>query len=195
MPESAQESAPEAARNTLPLKRRDFIRFSAASAGTITGATGLSGCATTPKRAVTDDRFQYLRQKDITILRALTPAVIPAEFQGTDTQNNTKLDRFMPQVDDFLVHSSNFTQVAMADLFDKLYFAPTRVLLTGMWTRWEDASPEQIDAFLIAWRDSSFNLLRGGYSQLTQLVAVIWYSQPENWPATHYPGPPDHITG
>ena len=92
-----------------------------------------------------------------------------------------------------MVHSSQFTQEAFADFLDDLYFAPTRILLTGIWRNWEAATPEQVDDFLVSWRDSYFNLLRGGYSQLTQLVSVVWYSQPEHWPTTKYPGPPKHI--
>lgn len=187
---------PDSAKERLSLNRRDFLKAGAVGAGTLGGATGISGCTTTGQVQKTrHEGFQYLRDKDIVILKALTPAVIPAEFSGTPEQNQAKLDRFMLQVDSFLVHSSNFTQVAMEDLFDKLSFAPAKILLTGVWTRWEEATPEQINEFLIGWRDSSFNLLRGGYSQLTQLVTVIWYSQPENWPATGYAGPPQHITG
>lgn len=189
---------PETAKGTpaLPtLKRRDFIKAGAAGAGIVTGTASISGCAARHTAEKQPGGYQYLREKDITILKAITPAVIPAEFQGTPSENQARLERFMPQVDSFLVHSSNFTQLALEDLFDKLYFAPSRVLLTGIWSRWEDATPEQINEFLIAWRDSSFNLLRGGYSQLTQLVTVIWYSQPENWPAVNYPGPPQHIPG
>ena len=199
MPDTASESAKE----LLPVNRRGFLKIGAAGAlkagaagtATLTAGAGITACTTTRVQRPPDSEFKYLREKDIVILKALTPAVIPAEFTGTEAENQAKLERFMPQVDTFLVHSSNFTQVAMEDLFDQLYFAPTKILLTGLWTRWENATPEQINAFLIDWRDSSFNLLRGGYSQLTQLVTVIWYSQPENWPATHYPGPPKHITG
>ncbi len=186
---------PETAKAILPVNRRGFLKISAAGAGTLTAGAGITACTTTQVKRSATSEFKYLREKDIIILKAITPAVIPAEFTGTDAENQAKLDRFMPQVDTFLVHSSNFTQVAMEDLFDQLYFAPTKILLTGLWTRWENATPEQVNEFLIDWRDSSFNLLRGGYSQLTQLVTVIWYSQPENWPATHYPGPPEHITG
>lgn len=187
---------PDSAKSPMALNRRSFIKAGVVGASTLGGATSISGCATTTQVSrPKDSRFKYLREKDVVILKAITPAVLPAEFTGSPEQNQAKLERFIPRVDDFLVHSCNFTQVALEDLFDKLSIAPVRVLLTGMWTGWEKATPEQINEFLIDWRDSSFNLLRGGYSQLTQLVTVIWYSQPENWPATHYPGPPKHITG
>lgn len=185
---------PEQAKDALPLNRRNFLKVGAVGAGTLTGAVNLQGCTTTRLSKPKDSRFAYLREKDIEILTAITPAVLPSEFSGTPEENQARFERFMPQVDRFLDHSSQFTQVAMADLFDKLYFAPTRILLTGMWRGWDQAGPEQVDEFLISWRDSSFNLFRAGYAQLTQLITVIWYSQPENWPDTHYPGPPKHIT-
>ena len=187
---------PDSAKESLALDRRTFMKAGVVGASALGGAASLSGCATTTQvTRPKDSRFKYLRDKDVVILKAITPAVLPAEFTGTQAQNQAKLERFMLQVDDFLFHSCHFTQVALEDLFDKLDLAPARILLTGMWSSWEKATPEQINAFLIDWRDSSFNLLRGGYSQLTQLVTVIWYSQPENWPAANYPGPPKHIIG
>ena len=176
------------------LNRRNFLKASAVGAATITGTVTVTGCATTQLSAPKDANFQYLRNKDVEIFTAIIPAVIPAEFSGTQQDNQTKIERFLPQLDAFMVHSSNFTQSAFADFLDDLYAAPTRILLTGLWRGWDQATPEQVDSFLTSWRDSYFNLLRGGYSQLTQLVTVVWYSQPEHWPAANYPGPPKHIT-
>lgn len=186
---------PNKADTSPALNRRNFLKASAVGATTLTSTAGLQGCATTRTRLTSPaaSNFQYLRPKDIEIFTAVTPAVIPAEFSGTQSENQAKLDRFLPQLDRFMLHSAIFSQQAFADFLDDLYFAPTRILLTGIWTSWDKATPEQVDDFLNRWRDSSFNLLRGGYSQLTQLVSVVWYAQPENWPATNYPGPPKHI--
>lgn len=175
------------------LNRRSFLKVSAVGATTVTGTVTVTGCATTRLSSPKNSKFKYLRAKDVEIFTAVIPAVIPAEFNGTREENQAKLDRFLPQLDIFMVHSSQFTQTAFADFLDDLYSAPTRILLTGIWRGWDKATPEQVDDFLISWRDSYFNLLRGGYSQLTQLVSVVWYSQPENWPAANYPGPPKHI--
>lgn len=187
---------PITAKDSVQLNRRRFIKASTVGVGTITGALGTTGCTTTSQlEAPADSRFKFLRSKDVVILTALSPAILPAEFSGNRAESQAKLDQFLPQLDKFFLHSSNHTQVAVADLFDQLYFAPTRILLTGMWTSWENATPQQIDSFLLSWRDSSFNLFRGGYGQLTQMVTTVWYAQPQNWPATHYPGPPEHIVG
>lgn len=185
---------PNKADTTPALNRRNFLKASAVGATTLTSTVGLQGCATTRLTSPAASNFQYLRPKDIEIFTAVTPAVIPAEFAGSQSENQAKLERFLPQLDRFMVHSSQFSQDAFADFLDDLYFAPTRILLTGIWSSWEKATPEQVADFLNNWRDSSFNLLRGGYSQLTQLISVVWYAQPENWAATHYPGPPKHIT-
>lgn len=184
---------PNKADHSPTLNRRSFLKASAVGATAATSTVTISGCATTRLSTPKDSTFTYLRAKDAEIFTAVVPAIIPAEFTGTQQENQAKLERFLPQLDRFLVHTSEFTQTAFADFFDDLYAAPTRILLTGIWRSWDQATPEQVNEFLVSWRDSYFNLLRGGYGQLTQLISVVWYSQPENWPAANYPGPPKHI--
>ena len=66
----------------------------------------------------------------------------------------------------------------------------TRGPLTGVWGRWENASPEQIESFLQRWQNSSLSLLKMGHGSLVQLVMMSWYECPQSWGACGYPGPP-----
>jgi len=69
------------------------------------------------------------------------------------------------------------------DLFSLLAFAPTRCLIAGIWTPWPEASRDSVAAFLDAWRDSRFALLRSAYGALHQVVLGAWYGKPQAWPA------------
>jgi hypothetical protein len=75
-------------------------------------------------------------------------------------------------------------------LFSLLAFAPTRCLIAGIWTPWPEASRESVAAFLDAWHDSRFALLRSAYGALHQTVLGAWYGTAQAWPAIGYPGPP-----
>jgi len=104
----------------------------------------------------------------------------------------------MEKTDDFLFRSSPFNHHALGELFDLLYLPPTRVALAGLWNSWEDASDSSKEQFLTSWRDSSFGLFRTGYTQITQLLSICWYKDPQNWSgdtlnSSIYPGPPKLI--
>ena len=83
------------------------------------------------------------------------------------------------------------TREELAELFSLLEFAPTRCLVAGVWSPWEEASNTSVAAFLDRWRDSRFALLRSAYGALHQIVFGAWYAQPSAWPPTGYAGPPE----
>jgi len=78
-------------------------------------------------------------------------------------------------------------------LFDALSIAPIRFAMGGPWVRWQEASVDQVNDFLVSWRDSSLQLKRMGYVSLAKLVGICWYAQPENYASIGYPGPPTKI--
>ena len=51
-------------------------------------------------------------------------------------------------------------------------------------------SPEQQDAVLRSWRDSSLVLRRSGFQALRSLSIAGYFGSPRSWPAASYPGPP-----
>ncbi len=66
----------------------------------------------------------------------------------------------------------------------------TRGPLTGIWGSWENASGDDVRAFLSRWENSFIGLLRMGHSSLMQLAMMAWYARPEAWAHCGYPGPP-----
>jgi hypothetical protein len=82
-------------------------------------------------------------------------------------------------------------QEEVAQLFTLLTFAPTRCLVAGVWRPWPHAQPDDIVAFLQAWRTSWFSLLQSAYHALHELIMASWYARPESWTALGYSGPPE----
>ncbi|MEZ1382661.1 hypothetical protein QVM36_28510, partial [Klebsiella pneumoniae] len=73
-------------------------------------------------------------------------------------------------------------------LFDVLALPLTRGPLTGIWGSWENASGDDVRAFLSRWENSFIGLLRMGHSSLMQLAMMAWYARPEAWAHCGYPG-------
>ena len=62
--------------------------------------------------------------------------------------------------------------------------------VAGVASPWNEASADEVDAFLRAWQSSGWALKRTAYDALHQLVIAAWYANPRSWPAIGYPGPP-----
>lgn len=80
-------------------------------------------------------------------------------------------------------------QKEVQDLFGLLALAPARRILTGIAGPWSGATPEQVGAFLQAWRFHRLAMLQTAYHALHDLVIGAWYSHPSSWAAIGYPGP------
>lgn len=176
----------------LPTTRRGFLQLGLM--GTATLALGstvatLTGCATPLEQNST---FKFLKPDDREIFAALIPQVLNKSFPG-DLSDKSAMRRLLLALDDLIytLQYHNRDQIRM--MFDALAMAPIRVLAGASWTNWKDMSPKQVDDFLVGWRDSSIQLKRMGYVSLTKLINISWYSQPESFAATGYPGPPVKI--
>jgi hypothetical protein len=159
------------------MQRRDLLRFSL-GASLFLSTASLVGCSKQTPAA----SFQVLRDDDLPALLALIPVVLA----GTAAS------------DQLVLHSLDHKLAALSpemlkltrQLFDVLNLPLTRGPLTGVWGGWEQASGEQVTAFLQRWQDSSLNLLRMGHASLLQLLQMAWYECPQAWAACGYPGPP-----
>lgn len=181
---------------TPGVDRRGFLKMGLVGTGLLMGVSALGslqGCSTHQLTSPTARPLQILREKDAIILSAVAPVVLKGALPEDPAARQQTIDSLLVQVDEFLVHSSEYAYAEFELLFDLLYLAPTRVLMTGLWSRWENASEQDIEAFLAGWRDSRINKLRMGYAQLTQLTSLVYYSDPASWTAGVYPGPPQHV--
>jgi hypothetical protein len=88
-------------------------------------------------------------------------------------------------IDNFPAH----TRKEVSDLFTLLSLKPARALL-GYSGDWQDADVPKVAQFLYDLRDSSIGMKQQAYFALHDLVLGSFYSEPQTWKATGYPGPP-----
>ncbi|ROZ86165.1 twin-arginine translocation pathway signal protein [Pseudomonas neustonica] len=169
------------------LGRRSLLKLGLGASlalSTVGLTASLTGC--TSEHAA--PQFKVLRESDLPLLAALYPAIIgphPAFAESSDA-----IAKASAQLDWTLERTSPFVQKSILDLLGLLSMPVTRGPLTGVWGDMAKASPDQIEAFLLRWRDSRFDMLRQGQKTLTQLLQMSWYALPQSWATTGYPGPP-----
>jgi hypothetical protein len=170
--------------------RRSLLRVglfgSLALAGAGTAAL-LGGC--TQRGESTSQGYQFLRDADLPMLRAVVPAVLASMLPAAGAERERLVDDLLQRVDLSCYRLGPPAQKMVAQLFDLLNLRATRWALTGIGA-WEEATPQQLQAFLERWRGSSFSLLNAGYRGLVKLVAGAFYGTPAGWAAANYPGPP-----
>ncbi len=176
----------------LPTTRRGFLQLGLM--GTATLALGsavatLTGCATPLEKT---SKFKFLKPDDREFFAALIPVVLSKSFPG-ELNEKSAMHRTLLALDDLIYTLQEHNQSQMRMMFNALSVAPIRIFAGASWTSWKDMSPEQVNDFLIDWRDSSIQLKRMGYVSLSKLINISWYSQPESFAATGYPGPPVKI--
>jgi hypothetical protein len=123
------------------------------------------------------------------IVAALVPVLLEGALPGADGSVEARAE-VVAGVEHAVAGLPPAARKELEQLFALLSFAPTRCLVAGVWSSWPDASRESVAAFLAAWRDSRFTLLRSGYGALHQLILAAWYGNTRSWPAIGYPGPP-----
>ncbi|CAI8965629.1 hypothetical protein D3C76_1041740 [compost metagenome] len=173
--------------DTPALSRRGLLKFSlGATAFLATAGLGasLSGCSSSAPA----NGFVTLRSGDLLFLRALIPVML--EGAVTAERMPEAVEGTLKSLDYSLAHLSPEMLKLTQQLFDVLGMAVTRGPLTGIWGSWENASANDIRAFLDRWENSSLSLLRMGHSSLLQLVMMAWYGRKESWAHCGYPGPP-----
>ncbi len=152
------------------------------------GATAvLSGCAR--RSESTSQGFQFLRDADLPLLHAIVPAVLGSMLPPAGAERDRVVDDLLHRIDLSGYRLGPPAQKALGQLFDLLNLRATRWALTGI-SAWEEATPQQMQAFLERWRTSSFGLLVAGYRALVKLVSGAFFGTPAGWAAANYPGPP-----
>lgn len=169
------------------LSRRHFLKTGAM--GSMLLATGsaaalLTGCA----QAQPATGYVFLRDAEITVLRAVIPSVLAGTLPEGKGQA-VALNNSLKSLDQLLANSSIAVGDQIHQLFALLSMAPTRIAMAGVWSDWPDASRVDVDAFLLRWRDSRLELLRGAYLGLSKIINVAWYLLPESYAAVGYSAP------
>jgi hypothetical protein len=169
------------------LSRRSLLKVGLMGSAFLATAgltASLSGCsASSPKAG-----FAVIRESDLAFLQALIPVMLEGAVKPA--QMPAAVSATLENLDYSLNHLSPEMLKLTVQLFDVLAMPITRGPLTGVWGRWENASPAAVQAFLERWQNSSIGLLKMGHASLLQLVMMSWYSRAESWAHCGYPGPP-----
>jgi len=174
--------------------RRSFLKLGVLGSlalGTVGLGAGLSGCHRQVEAAA--QGFQFLRDADLKLFRALIPAITNGTWPEDKTAREARMLDVLRRIDGACWYLSAPAQAEVLKLFDLLNMGITRRLAAGVSGSWDQASVEDVDAFLNRWRSSSIGLFNAGYHVLNKLVVVSNYSIPAVWPLAGYPGPLDYM--
>lgn len=127
---------------------------------------------------------------ELAVVRAIVPAMLAGALPAAPSEREGALASTTEGVARAVAGLPPHAQHELGQLFTLLSASAGRRLLAGVASPWRDATPSEVDAFLVAWRASSWSLKRTAYDALHQLVFAAWYADPRSWPAIGYPGPP-----
>jgi hypothetical protein len=124
------------------------------------------------------------------VLTAVTPVFLDGALPDDHAAAKVAVRETVDNVGIAIAGLAPAAQLELGQLFALLGFAPARIALASVTPPWDEASNEEIAAFLERWRTSGFLLFQSAYAALHQLVFAAWYGNPASWPAIGYPGPP-----
>ena len=142
------------------------------------------------RRAAPEPGLRWLDASSSPIVAALIPAVLAGSLPTDPAARGSARREVLEAFDRAVAGLAPAIQAEVAQLFALLSIPPLRLALAGLASSWEEASPEDVSAFLDRWRASRFALLRAACQSLSQLIIAAWYGNPAAWAAIGYPGPP-----
>jgi hypothetical protein len=166
-----------------PLSRRRFLKYGIAGGATLLFATVAANwfLDRTGREPLTSHGYRVLRQRDLLVLLALIPAVLPAAPSS---------EKVLLDIDTFLATQTHQTRQDFYKLLDAMSFTPTRILLFGVWGSWISLDQNDASRFMDQLRTSRLLMRRSIYNSLIQTVAMPWYADSDSWATIGYPGPP-----
>lgn len=171
------------------MNRRNFLKLGAASSAALTATSltaTLSGCSETLPAS---SDWLVLRENDRTFLAAVAPVMLKGSLPTEAQAKQQGINSMLKTIDLGIFKLGPHNTKQLMDLFNLLNFGLSRGLTTGVWSKWENASEEEIENFLNRWRDSSLGLFNLAYNGLNKLMCATWYGQPAAWSQVGYPGP------
>lgn len=172
--------------------RRGFLQLGMTGSAALvigSGVAGLTGCS---KQQTPASGYKVLRDKDLYFLGAMAPAILTTGAYPGPLAGQAR-ERLLKKLDSILVTLQEYSRGQLIMMFDLMHAAPTRLAVGAPWHPWEEATVEEADAFLNSWKNSPLQIKRMGYSGLCKLIAMSWYSQPEIFTVSGYPGAPQKI--
>jgi hypothetical protein len=165
--------------------RRQFIKVGLAGAFVLAAARFLDRPLAAPAAG-----HRIIDEDAARMVAALIPVILAGALPEEPAARARAVRETVDAFDRAVSGLTPSVQDEVGQLFSFLSFAPTRIGFAGLWVPVDEATPEELKAFLTRWRSSSFDLQRYSYNALTQLIQAAWYGNGASWTAIGYPGPP-----
>ncbi len=124
------------------------------------------------------------------IVAAIVPAMLAGALPADARARGAAINETAAGVDQAVAGLSPATQRELGQLFTLLSLPPVRRAFAGLASPWDEATVDDVGAFLDRWHDSRWALKRSAYDALHQLIVAAWYGNPRSWAAIGYDGPP-----
>lgn len=168
----------------LTPKRRWFLK-TALAIGAIGGALG--GLVYW-HRGMEGDR---LTEHGKDVLKGLAVGLVGPMLPTDPRQRAAVLDAHVLRVEGFLNGLPQVLKGQINAILGLLGNLPTRKMLTGLSSRWSEASDEDIGAALESMRLNPLPSTRLTYQVVRSVTCMVFFANPSHWPMTGYPGPID----
>ena len=157
------------------LSRRSFLKRSLLAGASLTTI----GCSLLTKPVTESEQYtphsistRYLSPEGVAILAAIVPVML-AEIHRP---NEKQIEEVILAIDETLRFMPPHIRNEIELLLSLLNNSFSRILLTGVWSNWQEADCQSVAAFLDDWKSSSINSLRIGYKAIHDLVYGAWYA-------------------
>ena len=174
------------------VSRRGFMKLSATSTAALSVGSSvalMTGCSRQPDN---DLGLTFLTKADAEFILAIAPVILAKSFPASLSREEADT-RLIKAVDALINTLGGHAKTQLEQLFTIMSSAPLRLVVGAPAGGWKEASAEEIESFLDAWKNSMMGIKNMGYASLCKIVGMCWYSQPETFQITGYPGPPKKI--
>lgn len=134
--------------------------------------------------------YIFLDSEDVKFFRAICPIILGRGSSLEAWPPSNIIEDVIKDVDIAISQLSLPTQDDLKTLLGLLSFRPTRYIITGVWSNWDEASYETLDGAMDGWSAAKLNIWRSAYDGIRKLVLASWYSNHLSWSMIGYPGPP-----
>ncbi len=168
------------------ITRRRFLAAGAVG----TAALATAGWWAWSRRSGPTAGARALSPDALAIVTAIVPAMLAGALPADASARATAVTETVAGVDEAVAGLPPAAQTELGQLFALLTLPPARRAFAGVASPWEEASVDEVAAFLDRWHDSRWTLKRSAYDAFHQLIVAAWYGNPRSWTAIGYDGPP-----
>ncbi|MES2088675.1 MAG: hypothetical protein V4532_01635 [Pseudomonadota bacterium] len=125
------------------------------------------------------------------VFKAVTRAALSHILPTDEASRDAKLEAQMRRLNEMIKSMPPSAQKELSALLGLLVNAPTRLMITGLTSAWSKASVEEVTQALEGMRIHKLPTTMISYHALRDLTCIAFFSNPDNWSLSGYPGPLD----